>query len=342
VEEPYQPIEGFLQHPNSKSGLVVQFSDHLSVDTLQAFVEFENSVRSATADQIEGALLRYKRFMYLQKQYPDSIFIPTRDIEMVWRSHCLRPSAYMRDCEVNFGKIMAHPSVATVALLEMSEQALLITMELWKQHFGTDYLENSERYVSPRLKPCMNRDTWFENVLAWENVPKDDEKIDIQISLSKDEVLADRTWFKQLDKAMKLNVLHNSSRLWSSILKSYERYLFMYLITPEEKLANPTVFIDLAWHNHMIDPQGYIKDMNRIVGHVVDHDPTLVSTDERISSTSSAWEKQFGVNYKQEHEFVRLLPKERLKPMYVERRNFKKFQVPVTAFLDSNRERKAQ
>eukprot|EP00475_Leptophrys_vorax_P007336 TRINITY_DN14645_c0_g1_i3.p1 TRINITY_DN14645_c0_g1~~TRINITY_DN14645_c0_g1_i3.p1 ORF type:complete len:352 (-),score=85.96 TRINITY_DN14645_c0_g1_i3:63-1118(-) len=313
---PFEAIQGFSQHPNSRSDLVVQFDAEFDQGALEVFQDIEFKLpNSFTHAQISGALIRYKCFMYLHKLYPDSLFVPTLDIEMVWRSHCIRPSMYKRDCEVNFGKIIPHQAgKAKVALLEIQQPALLETVKLWKLHFNSDYITGFEPDSLPTsMQGALNRDYWFQFHLGWKCIPEDQKVVEVQVSLSEADIIADREWFDAVREAMEENVLQIGLKLWPCLMKSYERYLFMYLITPRDQLANPSLLIDLAWRAHMQDPEVYIKDMMNIVGEVLDHDPSLPQTPSRIQATSQAWQDQFGAKYEEEHELVRHLPGEEVR-----------------------------
>eukprot|EP00475_Leptophrys_vorax_P011644 TRINITY_DN1819_c0_g1_i3.p1 TRINITY_DN1819_c0_g1~~TRINITY_DN1819_c0_g1_i3.p1 ORF type:complete len:478 (-),score=112.53 TRINITY_DN1819_c0_g1_i3:136-1569(-) len=310
VQDPYQPIQGFRQHPNSSSNPVVQFSEHLSRhNAMQDFLSFGEKFFAIKPNLAANALMRYKCFMYLHKLYPDSLFVPTLDIEFVWRIHCTRPFKYKQDCEANVGKIISHIVYPSVALRELRQQALQLTNDLWKTHFKVDYIKDFAAANHNKMTQELDIGVWHEEVLMWSDAPKE-EKLDVQISLASKEILDEYEWFQQVQHAAQHNPLHKGLKLWSSLLKSYERYLFMYLITRQEDLANPSLLIDLAWHTHMIDPEAYISDMMKIVGEVLDHDPTVKQDNTRVAATSKAWEEQFGAKYEEEHQFVRHLPGE--------------------------------
>eukprot|EP00475_Leptophrys_vorax_P007334 TRINITY_DN14645_c0_g1_i1.p1 TRINITY_DN14645_c0_g1~~TRINITY_DN14645_c0_g1_i1.p1 ORF type:complete len:472 (-),score=103.16 TRINITY_DN14645_c0_g1_i1:134-1459(-) len=338
VKSPFEPIQGFSQHPNSKSDLVVQFHAEFDQGALEDFMRIENMLpTSYTPSQISGALIRYKCFMYLHKLYPDSLFVPTLDIEMVWRSHCIRPSMYKRDCEANSGKIIPHQAgKAKVALLEIQQPALLETVKLWKLHFNSDYITGFEPDSLPTsMQGALDRDYWFESGLEWECIPEDQKVVEVQVSLNEADLIEDRKWFVAVEKAVEENVLRIGLKLWPCLMKSYERYLFMYLITPSDQLANPTLLIDMAWHAHMQDPEAYIKDMMNIVGEVLDHDPSLPQTPSRIQATSQAWQDQFGAKYEEEHELVRHLPGEEVRNgRHPRRRGTKRVIYPVAVVID--------
>jgi hypothetical protein len=341
VKNPYEPIFGFKTHPNSSSKNVIEFSEHLkSSDRLEDFEDFYSKFPSFNINRIQTALLRYKCFLYLHKIYPDSIFIPTLDVELVWRSHCIRPIKYKKDCEaITKGNMISHPVLASVSLLEIRTEALETTVSLWKKHFNADYITgftiNSEENMQDRL----DRMTWIDERLEWDSKFEVDEKtVDIQISISPDDVLTDCQWFNLVRNEIRVNTLYHGLKLYSSLMKSYERYLFAYLVTPSNQLANPSLLIDLVWHAHMIDPEGYRQDMIRIVGHVIDHDPSIAQDDSRVAKTSKIWQELFGARYEEEHEFVRHLEGETVYPGYYRSRpRFNPPKNPVAVIIDQQK-----
>jgi hypothetical protein len=317
---------------------VVEFAEHLSKESLQRYVQFSRQVQEASNEQISTAMQRYKCFMCLHKKYPDSILIPTLDIEMIWRSHCIRSIMYEVDCKANFGRILPHPVAESVSILEIRREALTSTIDLWKDNFGCDYIKD---FILPSgtfsMRELLDRENWIEEVLMW-NDPVGltmEEKIDVRISLLEEDVSSDLVWFKDLDLRMQSDVLFKGLRFWESVLKSYERFLFISIIALKDESPTPTVFIDLVWRAHLIDPESYISDMKKIVGEVLDRKLEYGTDGEPCF----LWEEQFGVLYQEEHEYVRHLQGETVFPVQFPRqaRSTKRSRYPVASIVDRQR-----
>lgn len=50
----------------------------------------------------------YKKFLWLQKKYPDQTLVPTRDIDEFWHNHILHTKQYFTDCKQIFGHYLHH------------------------------------------------------------------------------------------------------------------------------------------------------------------------------------------------------------------------------------------
>ncbi|KAJ7953480.1 glycine-rich domain-containing protein 1-like [Quillaja saponaria] len=83
---------------------------------------------------------------------------------------------------------------------------------------------------------------------------------------------------------------------------------FLYLIkrnkeTAIKRFCVPTYDIDLMWHSHQLHPVSYCKDLNEILGKVLEHDDTDSDRakgkklDVGFSGTTKQWEQTFGTRY---------------------------------------------
>jgi hypothetical protein len=311
VKDPYEPICGFKRHPNSSSKPVVDFSS-LGPRTLEQLFMFDKAILDEFFDKpselkqfVAHAFQRYKAFLKLKLLHPDLLLIPTVDIEMCWRSHLLRPEKYKTDTEALFGKILPHPPNGVPAWNLLKKQARQTTSSIWQEQFGVVYLKGGA--ISHGEK--VMEDCWFVPLDVHTLQADVDEKeiADVKISLNEEDILRDRNWIKDVVDAVDHNPLAPGEFLWEAVIKSYERYLFMILITPSEKLCNPTLLIDVAWHAHMLDPILYREDMLRILEFVPDHDGSSQREEtDQAQTTSNLWEQQFGIALEDEHLFVRL------------------------------------
>jgi hypothetical protein len=171
VSEPFQPLFGFKQHPNSSSSPVLDLPDYLvSPRVLNQFFRFESEILSSE-DQIgeeqkkkfiEVALRRYECYLWLLKKFPDMLFVPTIEIEMCWRSHLLRPDKYLKDTERIFGKLLPHVINPSTSLVELHQDALANTSLLWKKEFGVSYLPS--KHTSAGDPNDFPFDEWYEKM----------------------------------------------------------------------------------------------------------------------------------------------------------------------------------
>ncbi|CAF4340009.1 unnamed protein product, partial [Rotaria sordida] len=64
------------------------------------------------------------------------LLIPTLDIEIVWRTHLLRPEIYQADCIRLFRRIIDHKLLANDTEDFLKEQAFRDTCQFCEQRFG--------------------------------------------------------------------------------------------------------------------------------------------------------------------------------------------------------------
>lgn len=70
-----------------------------------------------------------------------------------------------------------------------------------------------------------------------------------------------------------------------------------------KRFCVPTYDIDLIWHSHQLHPASYCKDLEAIMGKVLEHDDTDSDRtkgqklDVGFSGTTKQWEDTFGSRY---------------------------------------------
>jgi hypothetical protein len=85
------------------------------------------------------------------------------------------------------------------------------------------------------------------------------------------------------------------------ILNASERYRKFLILKSENPSLNvvPTLDIDLVWHAHMLDHQGYVKDcmekFGKIFNHKDDYNDEVLKNN--FQNTSDVWEKRFNETY---------------------------------------------
>jgi len=61
-----------------------------------------------TAEQCDIAEIEYKRFLHLNKKFPDFAIVPHKTMDLMWHQHILDTRAYISDCDKVFGKYFHH------------------------------------------------------------------------------------------------------------------------------------------------------------------------------------------------------------------------------------------
>ena len=92
---------------------------------------------------VSGAVERYAKFLMLNQQYRDTRFVPTSDIDIVWRAHVLHPVNYRSYTEKHLGKLLVHEGFQGACagggdVAERREDA----MRKWKEKFGAKMKRN--------------------------------------------------------------------------------------------------------------------------------------------------------------------------------------------------------
>jgi len=61
-----------------------------------------------TAEQCNLAEIEYKRFLQLNKKFPENSIVPHKTMDLMWHQHILDTRAYHNDCDIVFGKYFHH------------------------------------------------------------------------------------------------------------------------------------------------------------------------------------------------------------------------------------------
>ncbi len=196
---------------------------------------------------LKQMIQRYYRFMQLKASYPpNTLLIPTMDIEIVWQTHLLRPEMYRNDCLRLFRRIIDHSLIMKNEMEKyFKEKAFIDTYQLYEQRFGEKYSLTSsiKRDNKTVLNPKNSDDYayWDEpNFEFPSNSPNDYEN---PFSFTEADIILDLKWFDMCKKFMsnaldkvanRFPFFHKPSylidlRLGSlkRLKKSYERFLYM-------------------------------------------------------------------------------------------------------------------
>ncbi|CAA7048136.1 unnamed protein product [Microthlaspi erraticum] len=232
---------------------------------------------------LERAIYRYNAYwLPLLAKYSESSsicegpLVPPFDCEWVWHCHRLNPVRYMSDCEEFYGRVLDNSGVVSSA----NGSCKLQTENLWKRLYPMEPYDLDLNKEEPDDISAIERCTTYDLVSA---------------------VQRQSSFYNEVSRA------HVDSDI--IIQEAVGRYkAFLYLIKrSREKLINlisvPTYDIDLIWHAHQLNPSSYYKDMEKILGEILQHDDTISDTSESkkldtaFSGTTTQWEETFGQGY---------------------------------------------
>lgn len=110
---------------------------------------------------LRAAEERYKGYLYLIKKSMTlkSCYVPTHDIELMWRSHQLNQEAYEKDTVELLGKLLQHDQDINNGFRKRHGEAFSETTKEWERIFGRRYLRagamHRENLVIPSPSTCQ-------------------------------------------------------------------------------------------------------------------------------------------------------------------------------------------
>lgn len=116
----------------------------ISADLLRDSYRSDTFPQDWTDEQRRTSLRRYVQWLTLKRDNPRSRLAPTRDIDLFWHLHMLRPVAYHRDCMRLIGRILDHDGGFGKGEGELPQlqEVFTITAEMWEARFGAPYRED--------------------------------------------------------------------------------------------------------------------------------------------------------------------------------------------------------
>jgi hypothetical protein len=84
------------------------------------------------------ALKHYKNFLWLHTLYPNTTFVPSKEIDECWHNHILHTEHYMQDCQQLFGRYLHHAPATPGKDDETLIANYLRTKELYRKVFNID------------------------------------------------------------------------------------------------------------------------------------------------------------------------------------------------------------
>ncbi|KAG6557048.1 hypothetical protein Mapa_000974 [Marchantia paleacea] len=176
-EEPYhlvQPLEDGTSTefqnllrltPKRNSSTFTQSYDFVAAAARQALFYYQVRRSWFTEDGfLEVALQRYKGYLYMIQQSlkarkengPPVFLVPTYDIDLMWHSHQLHPSAYTRDTTALIGRLLDHDdSDSDRSVGKKLHNGFLETCNRWWATFGTVYERAGSMYRGPEPRDAL-------------------------------------------------------------------------------------------------------------------------------------------------------------------------------------------
>ena len=108
-----------------------------------------------TSEMCESAEVEYKRFLALKRHYPEKDIVPNGVVDRFWHQHILDTMKYAEDCQELFGYFLHHfPYFGMNGKQDAQNltDAFEETKDLYKKHFGIDYVGFAKRCKAPKCR----------------------------------------------------------------------------------------------------------------------------------------------------------------------------------------------
>ncbi len=290
---------------------------------LRAFGSF------AVGFKAEAALLRYRMFLKLQSDHPNTLLLPTADILFAQLTHIFRTADYHADVASGSVLLARDPLCLSREEEPLYNDACVATARLWESSYGELYFASDAVKQHAFFVHQVDKGPFTPKWLAARYVPPPAyvaavgpaptrKMTDLpEIRLKAVDVRNDLKWMPELDISFrnictqayrKLGIFDSSdANVIQHLSLSYQRFLFLCKTRPDlgHDLA-PPVALDLLWHAHQATPRLYEEETTRIVGFRVDHDPwPQGKSDLRPLSEQMkcAWKTAFQTDMEDDHWF---------------------------------------
>ncbi|KAH7848071.1 hypothetical protein Vadar_033476 [Vaccinium darrowii] len=231
---------------------------------------------------LERAIYRYNACWlpllakHSEAQIIEGPLVVPLDCEWVWHCHRLNPVRYKSDCVGFYGRILDNHNV--VSSIQGSSKG--DSEQSWK-----------ELYPNEPSDFCL-AEGFFEKVSGDGKYTQYDLLSAVQRQVP---------FFYQVSRPH----MDNDLFLESAVAR-YKGFLHLIKRNRERSLNRfcvPTYDVDLIWHSHQLQPASYCKDLNELLGKVLEHDDTDSDRskgkklDSGFSDTTKQWEDTFGTRY---------------------------------------------
>lgn len=131
----------------------------ISVNLQDKWARSEERDTNWTQSDLSNAIIRYRKFLYLAKKYPNMTLAPTKDIDAIWHLHMLSPVAYFKDCISFLGTIFDHDGGygKTDNELASLKDVFTQTQTMWKNEFNEEYVLHDKTSSTNCWHDCQGR-----------------------------------------------------------------------------------------------------------------------------------------------------------------------------------------
>lgn len=102
-----------------------------------------------TTEQCDIAEVEYKRFLHLNKRFPDFAIVPHTVMDLMWHQHILDTRAYISDCNKVFGEYFHHFPYFGIRSEEDKQDltnAFDETQSIYANEFGEDMIKQNANH----------------------------------------------------------------------------------------------------------------------------------------------------------------------------------------------------
>ncbi|MEK7148598.1 MAG: hypothetical protein AAB770_01640 [Patescibacteria group bacterium] len=129
----------------------VQAIDQLDLGPIKVKLMEEEEGMGWSVEQVNMVEKWYKRFLFLNLQYPSASIVPNKEIDTFWHYHILDTQKYAEDCQNIFGKFFHHfPYFGMRGEADASDlkEAFIETKEIFRSEFGESISQIYEVFPS--------------------------------------------------------------------------------------------------------------------------------------------------------------------------------------------------
>jgi hypothetical protein len=221
---------------------------------------------------VENAVCRYHQWLIIRQKANQSIPLP-QDIKFILIVHMLHPYDYQKVNTSLFGGIKNMDHLITFT---PTPEQITWLEDTWKIEWNgenindttTKKLEDYQQHINPPIGAPL-----------------------IQSALGQIQFINKILALAQND----FNFLQSPQFINRAVV-DYRKFLNLRKYTPQGIFLVPSVFIDLAWHSHMLTPIQYTTDCMYLAGMVLDHDDSISENvlGDHWKQTNILWRKIYG------------------------------------------------
>jgi hypothetical protein len=121
---------------------------------------------------IDEAIQRYKKFLYLKRANPKLFIVPMYDVDLVWHTHQLCPTAYRHDTLLNLQQVLHHDDTVqdrkANSKLSTSDNE---TRHKWFELYGDRLPKNGAMFRGATSKGIFQQVTNYQFLLECQRYP---------------------------------------------------------------------------------------------------------------------------------------------------------------------------